>query len=432
MINQEEIRQNLFNLLVSKDFDIKVRDINGKEIIDPKKAELFSFDFKVDSTQYGSVVITMDREDGVEVYYGDSLGRGMEEGDRSIWYDFLYQLRMFAKRNMLGFNLRSLSKLKYSMQSMANINEGRYYGSKKTSYLDQPLKTKLIIKHSKDLNETDARYRNIASLYVENSQGERFKLPFTKLVGGKAMARHVAEGGNPYDSFGQHICEIISDMEVLSKFSRSVGLKEWSEASGEIVESALRHYAGLKKKIKSIISRKSYHEYRDNFSTESYQEDSTVVDDLREMFTERLLDSRIEAAIPVLAKLKNQKSCVAKEINEFERWAESVTEGTWAVPKTPGDVKKLRDFLSREQPVGPDALDATSQLYDILGDDELFDRLGDLAQNQPEADARTIVSDWIVDHQFDSQWQDILRPLVVELGLDDQEQNINIHLPKSQ
>ena len=41
--------------------------------------------------------------------------------------------------------------------------------------------------------------------------------------------------------------------------------------------------------------------------------------------------------------------------------------------------------------MGPDAINATEQLYDILGDDELFDQLHDLADADADADARSIV-----------------------------------------
>jgi hypothetical protein len=42
-------------------------------------------------------------------------------------------------------------------------------------------------------------------------------------------------------------------------------------------------------------------------------------------------------------------------------------------------------------PVGTDAMNATEQLYDVVGDDELFDRLAELAEKNPNADARPLV-----------------------------------------
>jgi hypothetical protein len=110
------------------------------------------------------------------------------------------------------------------MKTMAAVKESifeSYYGTRKVSYSDQPQKTRLRIKHSKDLEEGDARYRNIESIYVETADGERFKVPSSSLMHGRMLARHVAEGGNPYDAFGQHINEIVNEMRTLANFVRA-------------------------------------------------------------------------------------------------------------------------------------------------------------------------------------------------------------------
>jgi hypothetical protein len=53
--------------------------------------------------------------------------------------------------------------------------------------------------------------------------------------------------------------------------------------------------------------------------------------------------------------------------------------------------QELIEILSNEFPVGPDATNATGALYGILGDDVLFDRLGDLAKANPDGDARQVI-----------------------------------------
>jgi hypothetical protein len=80
-----------------------------------------------------------------------------------------------------------------------------------------------------------------------------------------------------------------------------------------------------------------------------------------------------------------------KEIAEFESWANTVTEGTWATPNTPESESKLQKLMSQELPVGADATNATEQLYDILGDDQLFDQLTELAATDANADARPLI-----------------------------------------
>ena len=104
------------------------------------------------------------------------------------------------------------------------------------------------------------------------------------------------------------------------------------------------------------------------------------------MFIEQTLDHRIEEALPVLARLSEMETGM-KEITEFEGWVDSVSEGTWSQPDTAEARKQLQDLMSRELTVGPDATNATEQLYDILGDDELFDILEDMALIDPDANA---------------------------------------------
>jgi hypothetical protein len=60
-------------------------------------------------------------------------------------------------------------------------------------------------------------------------------------------------------------------------------------------------------------------------------------------------------------------------------------EGTWALPDTPEAQAKLDELMSQELIVGPDATNAKEQLYDVIGDDKLFDILADLAEQDPRA-----------------------------------------------
>jgi hypothetical protein len=242
------------------------------------------------------------------------------------------------------------------------------------------------------LGEGEARFRNVESLFIETDEGERFKLPFTKMVGGRAMARHVSEGGTPYDAFGQHIAEIVSEMNTMSKFVRAAKSKKFSESANEMIESAVRHYSDLKAKAKRMISQRGYHEEKNSFDPAEITDAESVAENIRNMFIEQSLDSRIEEAIPLLAKLASrQQDTGMKEIVEFENWADTVTEGTWAIPDSPGTEARLKELLSAELPVGPNATNATEQLYDLVGDDQLFDQLAELAEQDPDADARPLV-----------------------------------------
>jgi hypothetical protein len=384
---------DLYNLLVTRNFEPEILDVSGKPVSDPDQAEMFSFDWKTVNQNYGTVVALLGQDQDLQIYYGDNLTKELESEDKNDWYQFLRQLKSFATRNMLTFDIKNLNRLKYTMQSMSAITEGlleSYYGNRRVSYSDQPKKTRLVIKHSRPLGEGEARYRYIESLFVETDQGERFRLPFTKLVGGKAMARHIAEGGTPYDDFGRHIAEMVEEMNVLSRFVRSTRNKNYDGESARMVEAAVRHYQDLKTKAKRMISQRGYGEARSEFvPTQDNAADS--LDDIRNLFIEQSLDSRIEEALPILARITKPKEKPMREIEEFETWAESVTEGTWAVPDSQTAENQLRELLAQELPVGTDATNATEQIYGLIGDDKLFDDLYELAQQDPEADARPLI-----------------------------------------
>ena len=381
----------LYDLLVTKDFEPEILDMNGTAVTDPEQAELFSFDWKTENKNYGTVVILVGKDKDLQVFFGDNLGRSMESDDKSKWYSFLNQLKQFSTRNLLNFELKNLNKLKYTMQGLAAIKEGLfegYYGNKKYSYSDQPKQVKLVIKHDRPLGESDKRYRNIESMFVETAEGERFKVPSRNLMHGKMLARHVAEGGNPYDAFGQHIGEVVSEMNILRRFVRAARNRAFDGDAGEMCEAAILHYNELKDKAKRMISQRGYHRELESYDPAVATPAAEIAENIRNMFIEQRLDSRIEEAIPILSKLSNRKM---KEADEFESWANTVTEGTWATPDTPESERQLRQLMAQELPVGPDATNATEQLYDVLGDDQLFDQLAELAAQDANADARPLV-----------------------------------------
>ena len=392
MANTNTTAQQLYDLLVSRDFDPKALDSMGKASESPADADLFSFEYQTTNRNYGTVVILLDSEGNMEVYFGDNLGRTMETDDKKDWYDFLYMIRMLAKRNLKTFSLNNMNRLKYNMQTMAAVTEGTllegYYGTRKTSYSDQPRKTKLVIKHSRPLGEGEARYRHVESLFVETEEGERFKLPFTNLTGGKAMARHIAEGGKPYDAFGEHISTMMAEMATLSKFARATRSKTYGEDAQALAEQAVEHYKALKRKAKRMIGRRGYHEELENHDPITVTELDETVDAVREIFVQQSLDPRVEDALPILAKIQETNM---KEADVFESWADSIVEGTWAVPRRPEEIAKLRELMAEPIPVGADATNATELLYGVLGDDQLFDDLEELAAQDPNADARPVI-----------------------------------------
>lgn len=408
--------KQLFDLLVTKNYDPQLLNAEGKPVQDPAETEVFSFNYTGDSGRdYGTVAILLSGDKEMSIYFGDNLGKSMEPEDKNGWFDFLQQLRLLARKNLMTYNLSDLNKLKYSMQGQAAIKEGLFEswtGNRTTSWTRDPAGVRLVIKHNRVLGENDKRFRYIQALFLETAEGERFKLPFTKLAGGRAMLEHVKQGGRPYDLRGQHIAEMVNNINLLSRFRKANQNKIFEGDAASLVETALGYHTQLQHDLKSLSGSKGYKQYFENWQAEDIKQEEIVIEELKSMFVTQTLDTRIEQALPLLAKLQKENSM--KELQIFEGWINCLAEGTWALPDTPEKQQELIELLSKELPVGPDGVNATEQLYNILGNDELFDQLQDLAREDADADARVIIVNFLERMRHDPDVAQVIGKLKID------------------
>jgi hypothetical protein len=386
--------RKLFDLLVSRDFDPEMLDSAGKPAPDPAEAEIFSFDFRAESGKdYGTVVIMLGDDNNLDVFFADNVGKTMEEDDKDDWFQFLEQLKHFAVKNFMSFGTKNLNRLRYSMQGQAAIKEGLFeswQGKKDVSWNAGANESRLVIKHKRNLGEGEARFRYVESLFIETADGERFKLPFRNLTAGKAMLEHVRNGGRPYDLRGQHIAEMVNELTLLGRFKRASAGKLLEGDTATLIEQATVYFENLRHSLKSLATRTGYTKYFESWTPAEPTEQEMVIEGLKHLFITQSIDQRIEDALPVIAKIQQQENAM-KEANIFEAWANRLMEGTWSLPDTPEKQAELVKLLSQDLPVGADATNATEQLYSLLGDDELFDQLHDLATRDANADARQVV-----------------------------------------
>jgi hypothetical protein len=351
-------------------------------------AKTFTFDYVSGSGKnYGTMVIILDSENDMKVFYGDNLGRAMEGDDKDEFFDFQQHLSKFARMHRWTYSAKDLNQLKHTMQGLAAIQEGLfegYYGTRKISYTGNPTEARLMIKHNRTLGEADARFRYVESLFIETADNERFKLSFKNLAGGRAMLEHVRQGGNPYDVRGVHIAEIVNEIGTLNRFNRASASRMLEGVTKELVTEAQTYYKSLRENMKRLSSPRGYTAYFETWHPATIDEQQELVEDIKTLFIEQTLDTRIEAALPLLARIQQQGNAM-KEAQIFENWINNMSEGTWNLPETPEQLNKLKELMTTELIVGPDATNATEVLYDIVGDDVLFDRLSELAERDPRA-----------------------------------------------
>jgi len=386
--------QQLSDLLVTRGFSPEMLDSSGKPAPSAQDAEIFSFDFLSSAgTNYGTVVIMIGEDKQIEIFSGDNVGRGMDSEDKSEWYEFQHQIKNFATKNFMTFGSQNINRLKYSMQGQAALKEGLFEswnGTKNVSWNGGPDSVRLMIRHTRPMGVTESRFRQVESLFVETADGERYKLPFTKLSGGRAMVEHVRQGGKPYDMRGTHIATIVEELNVLSRFRRAAQGKVFEGDTANLVTETNEYYSTLSKTLKGLASTRGYSGYFESWNPADITQQDVIIENIKTLFVQETIDSRIEQALPILARIQQQGNAM-KEANIFEAWANRLMEGTWATPDTPEAQQELIALLSSELPVGADATNVTSQLDSLFGDDVLFDQLQDLAAADANADARELI-----------------------------------------
>ena len=422
--------QQLSDLLVTRGYDPEMLDSSGKAAPSAQDAEIFSFDFvTANGTNHGSVVVMLGDDKELNVFSGDNVGRGMDSEDKTEWYEFQHQLKNFATKNFMTFGSQNINKLKYSMQGQAALKEGlceSWNGTKNVSWNGGPDSVRLMIRHKRPMGIDEARFRQVESLFVETTDGERYRLPFRNLAGGRAMVEHVRQGGKPYDMRGQHIATIIEELNVLSRFRRASKGQVFEGDTANLVVETNNYYETMCRTVKGLSSSKGYNSYFESWNPADITEQDLIIEDIKTLFVQETIDSRIEQALPILARIQQQGTTM-KEANIFEAWAERLLEGTWATPNTPEQKEQLIELLSQELPVGADATNATEQLYSLFGDDVLFDQLQELADVDANADARQLIIDRmteLADGGLDTDLMAVLaalEPIDIEVASGDDE-----------
>jgi hypothetical protein len=328
--NAELINDELFQLLRSKGYDPVMLDSSAKQVPIAEEAEVFQFKFVKDGTDYGTVTISLDGLHSITIYYNENIAKspkGISKNGDVSWYGLIKQISKWAKNFQLSFELKDESHLKHDMakrQHLKKLEESYYPTGKKSSYNDSVPNTKILIQHSRALEEGEQRFRNIAKIYVENAQGERFLLDTTRPGLAKVHARNIAEGGTPYDDRGKHISSLITEYSKMAGFVRATKGRQYNESVNQLVESGQQHYLTLRETLHKLTSKRGYSQYFESW-TPTLIEDTIGQPDLAEMFKNSTLDPRIEGVLPILSRFAPAKSEM-NEVKEFADWAENPKE----------------------------------------------------------------------------------------------------------
>jgi len=211
-------------------------------------------------------------------------------------------------------------------ESNQQVNESYYPMGKQGSYSDAVPTTKIIIQHSRRIEEGEQRYRNIAKIFVENSEGERFAVPTNKPGLARVYARHIAEGGTPYDERGRHITSLVEEYSKMSGFMRATRGKQFNESAQQLVTEAVNYYQSLRESLSKMTGHRGYSAYFESWTPSLMEDGEEQETNLNELFVQETLDPRIESVMPILGKLQRKLGTI-KEVDALAEWADNIIEG---------------------------------------------------------------------------------------------------------
>jgi len=330
-MNLNTIAKDLFNKIRGQFPQVTLGDSQGKMTTEPTQARFFDFDFKEGGNTLGKVSISISEEDGMVVMHSKDFVEQTDEPLKRGWFNFLKELRGFAKARVLGFDTRDITKSNLEKRDydflgkgkeVEKVSESNLYGTTKTSFQTVG-EARLVIKHSAPVNPTVAggRTHRIESLFIENKAGERFKYPMKHLNGARAMARHVSEGGNPFDDFGKHITEMSSELNQLRKF------KTYMNRSNVMAEGLKKYQSVVDERIEEIKSNclrlQKQTAYKESFESFSKSELAEVPEDVKKSWIDELtiktFNEELQDVFPYIYKLVTERTAI-EELgpNSFE------------------------------------------------------------------------------------------------------------------
>lgn len=451
------ISQDLFDKVRSRFSNLEMGDSMGGVTIDPAEAYYFDFDFIIEGNNLGRVSVSLGELGSLKIYYSQGITENQDDPVKRHWFNFLREMRFFAMRRKLRFDTRDISKNnldKNDFQQMAatqgpkeeemnTMNESRWSekSSRKTSRAIQG-KTEVIVRHASPVDETYAGSRsqrkNIRAIFIQNSDGERFKYPFIHPAGAFAMAQHVDHGGTPHDPAGKAIIDMSEQIAKLGEFQRKIHTATLHPDATGITERAVGRLQELKNQVACLSKRQHYQNWMAEFQEPQdpvlSELDAVTMEDYKSKFTQTSFQEELAAYFPILHRVMSETNTVDLEsyVNEtdveedeedtevkesvfdaFEEWANATESGEI----TDDQVTALADAIAKlpQGNTGPELAlgDNGGEAADFfasygLDDMDLQQKLKDAANGDSDTDPFSVLKSWAEDeHNYPGLMQRI-------------------------
>jgi hypothetical protein len=380
-IDQESFNTDLYKLLRTRGYKPVPKDAKNQRT-QPEAAEVFNFTFTKDGKDYGDAWVTIDDAQNVVLYYNNEQEESPSSKSPKLDYDDSWSglkrhLKQWSMNKQLTFELRNKDELGDDMaqrdyvKKKEKMNEGYHSMGNKASYNDNIPAVKIILQHNRKIEEGEQRYRNIAKIFLENQDGERFLAPTTRPGIAQVYARHIAEGGVPNDERWNHVKALCEEYSKMAGFVRATKNKQFMESAQQLVSEGVNHYQSLRETLGKLRGHRGYNMYFESWTPALMEDDTDST--INELFVQETVDPRIESVMPILARLnKNKTTTTVKEVEELAEWADSITEMDDGIPDnlSPAERKEQKERDKKEYNTNlkktPDAIKKKLNLPDSI------------------------------------------------------------------
>ena len=356
MAEIDQISNDLFFKLRNRFPNVQMGDESGAVTSNPQEARFFNFNYKAEDQTFGTVTCSLVDNQSLKIYFSQDITEDMQEHNQEQWFQFLRELRRFAKGHMLMFDVRDITKnqldqndIKFLSQynkSATQISESRVAWERQGRFSNGDLNhVRIHVVHQNKLDENPHnRLSKVDKIFLVNSNNERFLLPFKSVLGAKAMAHYVANGGTPYDNHGQVIAKAVHEMKNLQRFNMATRNAQFeSENSQKVRDASAYLKEQLKLHLQKIANGRNVEENLAQLSTLVTLDDarSDVSEEMKQWFIQKHynenLNNWIESAALAYKKFEEQQMNMAEKEDDSPIPSKDMTDVRAAKPAQIGD-----------------------------------------------------------------------------------------------
>ena len=328
MSGTEQAANDLFFKLRNRFPHINMTDDDSQPTENPQASRFFNFDYEEDGVKFGNLTASLVDSQTLSLIYHLDITKYMDREEKKKWYNFLRELRKFAKSHMLRFDVHDITKAELSQKDLKfvtnqnkqknQLGESRVLWARRGKVSEGAVgNVKVHVFHSERMDENPHnRLLRVDRIFLVNESGERFLLPFKSVVGAKAMANHVGRGGNPYDTTGKLIGNAVNEMTNLRRFASATRRKTFeSDDAHQVIEAARSIKESIQRSLFRLANNSRFDENIEDLNKLLAEQDD--VEDIKPYFMQNTYNENLDNWLGSAAKaFKQYKGNIMENLRE--------------------------------------------------------------------------------------------------------------------